>query len=580
MQDDIEQFLFLRDYLLEYPDYATAKKEFKWPSIKKFNWAIDYFDLIAKNNQAYALIFAEEHGFEQKVTFYQMSRRSNQVANFLVEIGMKKGDRAMLMMDNSVELYEIVLGIMKVGGAIIPAATMLPPDDITDRINRGNIKFLFINNQYLSRAMKAREAINLLTRIINVEDVYKGESKEIISAMPNAINYNDVNKFKDTYTPSQETLISDELFLFFTSGTTAKPKLVIHTHQYPIGHLTTMYWIGCKKGDIHYNISAPGWAKHAWSSLYAPWNAQSTIFSYQYKQFNAPKVLSMIERYKITTLCAPLSVWKLFLIEDLSKYKFVLRETVSAGEPLNPEIIKRVKEKLGLTLREGYGQTESTAMIANFKGEEIKEGSFGKVAPGYNLKLVDEFLHEVKPGEDGQLAVSISPVKPLGLMYGLDDQQKNKEIFRNDYYLTGDVAFVDETGYFYFIGRIDDVFKSLDYRISPFEIESELIVHPAILEVSIVPTVDERDRIVPKAFIVLKPNFTPSKELAYDIFNFIREHMAPYKRPRVIEFMKAFPKTISAKIIRKDLKAYDRNLREKGIKGEFEYKESEVLSSK
>ncbi|MGC8756304.1 MAG: acyl-CoA synthetase [bacterium] len=580
MRDEVKQFISLRDFLLGDPDYNTAKKTFNWPSITKFNWAIDYFDSIAKDNHEYALIFAEEHGFEKKVTFEQMRRRSNQAANFFKELGMKKGDRAMLMMDNSIELYEIILGIMKAGGAIIPAATMLPPEDIADRINRGNIKFLFINEQYMERAIKAKDALSLLTNIINVEDVYKGESREPVPAMPGTISYREASKYKEEYTPSHETLTSDELFLFFTSGTTAKPKLVIHTHQYPIGHLTTMYWIGCKKGDTHYNISAPGWAKHAWSSLYAPWNAQSTIFTYQYKQFNAANVLSMIEKYKITTLCAPLSVWKLFLIEDLNKYRFVLREAVSAGEPLNPEIIKKVKEKLGLTLREGYGQTESTAMIANFRGEKIKEGSFGKVAPGYDLTLVDDALKEVRPGEDGQLAVLTRPVKPSGLMLGLDDPQKNKEIFRNGYYLTGDVAFRDEAGYFYFVGRIDDVFKSLDYRISPFEIESELIVHPAILEVSVVPTVDERDRIVPKAFIVLKPNFSPSKELAYDIFSFIKEHMAPYKRPRVIEFMKTFPKTISAKIIRKDLKAYDRGLREKGIKGEFEYKESEVLKGK
>jgi acetyl-CoA synthetase len=451
----------------------------------------------------------------------------------------------------------------------------LPPEDIADRIKSANIKFLFVNSEYVDKVMKAKEALFDLVARVNVGDPLNAILGEEEEKVPLWINYNEVDKYKDEYVPTFITYSTDEAYSFFTSGTTARPKLVMHSHHYPVGHLTTTYWIGCKKGDVHYNISAPGWAKHAWSSFYAPWNAQSTIFTYRYKQFNAKKVLSVIEKYKVTTLCAPLSVWKLFLIEDLSQYNFSLTQLVSAGEPLNPEIIKKVKEKLNLDLREGYGQTESTAMIGNFIGEPIKEGSMGKVAPGYELLPLNELLDPVQPRHDGQLAVKIYPIKPLGLLSALGDHERNAMIFKGGYYLTGDIASVDEDGYFYFVGRADDVFKSLDYRISPFEVESEIMVHHAVLEVGVIPTVDEKDRIVPKAFIVLKPDYIASKEMALDIFRFIRDHMAPYKRPRVIEFMSAFPKTISAKVMRKDLKAYDQELRKKGARGEFEFREAD-----
>lgn len=575
MKQELEDFLALRNFIASGPDYETCKREFKWPHLVKFNWALDYFDYIANGNNNLALICADESGFERRVTFDEMRRRSNQVANFLKDLGLQKGDRVMVMMENSVYLYEILLGLMKAGGVIIPAATMLPTDDVADRIQSANIKILFVDSEYVEKLTKVNEPLfNLIARI-NVGEPLESVLEPESDRVPLWINYKEVDKYKDIYMSSFVTYSTDEMYSFFTSGTTAKPKLVMHSHHYPVGHLTTTYWIGCKEGDIHYNISAPGWAKHAWSSFYAPWNAQSTIFTYRYKQFSAKKVLSVIEKYKITTLCAPLSVWKLFLIEDLSNYHFSIKQLVSAGEPLNPEIIKKVKEKLNLNLREGYGQTESSAMIGNFIGEPSKEGSMGKCAPGYEIVPLDDLLDPVQPGQDGQLAVKIYPTKPLGLLAALGDSQRNAAIFKGGYYLAGDVASIDKDGYFYFIGRTDDVFKSLDYRISPFEVESELMVHPAILEVGVIPTTDEKNRIVPKAFIVLKPDYLASKQMALDIFRFIRDHVAPYKRPRTIEFMDSFPKTISAKVIRKDLKAYNEDLNKKSIRGEQEYKESD-----
>jgi len=349
----------------------------------------------------------------------------------------------------------------------------------------------------------------------------------------------------------------------------------MHPHHYPIGHLTTMYWLDVKPEDIHYNISAPGWAKFAWSSFFAPWNAGATVLTIRYSQFNPKVVLEKIEKYKVTSLCAPLSVWKLFLLEDLSAYSLSLTKLVSAGEPLNPEIVNKVKEYTGLDLKEGYGQTETTGLVATFKGMKIKDGAMGKVAPGYEVKILDSTLDEVPPNQDGQIAVATFPVKPLGLLSGYDDEERNREIFKGGWYLTGDTAYMDEEGYIHFIGRVDDVFKSLDYRISPFEVESEIMEHASILEVGVISTVDDKERIVPKAFIVLKPDFRPTKEMALELFRFIRDHMAPYKRPRSIEFMDAFPKTISAKVMRKDLRAYDQKLKEEGKRGEFEFFEKD-----
>jgi acetyl-CoA synthetase len=579
MKRETEEFLKLRDSILTYPDYETCRKEFIWPHLTKFNWALDYFDFIALNNEEKALLFVDDEGSEISVSYDSLRKRSNQVANFLKEIGLQKRDRVMVVMENSVFLFEILLGIMKAGGVIIPAATMLPPEDIAERIETANTKFIFIDSDIVKKLSGIENVVNnYLSAIVNVGNHTGSILNQCKGKSPNCLNYTEVDSFKEDYSPSFITYSTDEMYSFFTSGTTAKPKLVSHNHNYPVGHLTTLYWVGCKNKDIHYNISAPGWAKHAWSSIFVPWNAQATAFIYRYKgRFKAKDILSKIEKYKVTTLCAPLSVWKLFLIEDLKIYKFSLREIVSAGEPLNPEIIKKIKESINLNLREGYGQTESTIMIGNFKGEQTKKGSMGKVAPGYDLSILSNHLDIKNYGEDGQIGVNIYPVKPLGILSAYNDIDKNESVFKGGYYLSGDTAYMDKDGYFYFVGRTDDVFKSLDYRISPFEVESEIMEHHAILEVGVVPTTDEREIIVPKAFIVLKPDYIPSREMAIEIFRFIRKHMAPYKRPRVIEFLDSFPKTVSAKIIRKDLKEYDQNVRKKKIRAEHEYREKDFL---
>ncbi len=573
---DVQKFFDLRDFVLNVKSYDEAVKNFKWPRISKFNWATDYFDVIAEGNDKPALIYADSDGHEIVVSYDEMRRRSNQVANLLSDMGLQKGDRVLIMMEASVEYFELFLGIMKLGGAIIPASTLLSPSDIADRIERGEVKFVIVHNKFREKVDQAGDILKKLKGLVCVRQIAKECSCEERENIPCWTDFEERKNFEESYEPGFITFTTDNMFLFFTSGTTSQPKLVIHNYQYPIGHLTTMYWLDLKPDDIHYNISSPGWAKFAWSSFFAPWNAGATAIIYNYQAFDPDKTLELIEKYKVTSLCAPLSVWKLFLVRDLKKYHFNLKKIVSAGEPLNPEITKKVKEFTGLQLREGYGQTETTALVFTPKGmENVPEGAMGKTSPGYEVKILDDKLDEVEPGKDGQIAVATYPVKPMGLLLGYDDPQKNKEIFKGAWYLTGDTAFMDEQGFIHFVGRVDDVFKSLDYRISPFEVESEIMEHHAVLEVGVVPTIDDKDRIVPKAFIVLKPDFFPNKQMALEIFRFIRDNMAPYKRPRSIEFMEEFPKTISAKVMRKDLKAYDKELKESGKRGEYEFFEKD-----
>jgi len=573
---ETKKFIALRNLLMNVPSYEEALKNFKWPRMSKFNWAIDYFDNMARKNSKPAVIYTDTENNERIISFEEMRKRSNQVANFLRAHAFKKGDRVLIMMDTSIEIYEIFLGVMKMGGTIIPASTLLSPNDISDRIQRGNIKYVIAHHRFIEKIDQSGEALTQLKAMINVPHIMVPRNEETYKET-GWVKYEEVNNYKTEYKADFITFTTDILFMFFTSGTTSQPKLVIHPYHYPVGHLTTMYWLDLKPEDIHYNISSPGWAKFAWSSFIAPWNAGSTIFTFHYPAFDPEKTLINIEKFNITSLCAPLSVWKLFVLKNFEKYNFKLNKIVSAGEPLNPEITKKVEEITGLKLREGYGQTETTALIFTPKGMKVPEGSMGKTSPGYEIKIVNNKLDEVAPGEDGQIAVATYPYRPLGLLKGYDDDEKNMEIFKGSWYLTGDTAYRDENGYIYFIGRADDVFKSLDYRISPFEVESEIMEHPYILEVGVIPSIDHKDRIVPKAFIVLKPDIEKEKITALELFKFIRKRMSPYKRPRSIEFMDAFPKTISSKVMRKDLRKYDEELKNMNTRGKYEYFELDFI---
>ena len=526
-----------RDLLITHrEDYAAAYAAFRWPVLDQFNWALDYFDPHALENHRTALWLVDEHGAETRLSFAEMSARSSRVANFLRACGVARGDRVLVMLPNVVPLWEITLAVMKLGAVVSPATTLLAHTDLEDRIGRGGMRHVITDP---AGTEKFATVGGGYTRIVVGRDV------------AGWIPYSGADAASQEFRPDGATRASDPFLLYFTSGTTAKPKMVLHTHQsYPVGHLSTMYWIGLRPDDIHFNISSPGWAKHAWSSFFAPWNAGATIFVENQPRFDARHTLEALVRWGVTTLCAPPTVWRLLILEDLKAYPVRLRELVSAGEPLNPEVIEQVRSAWGLVIRDGYGQTETTCQVGNSPGQPVKVGSMGKPMPGYRIALVDPYGHE---GDEGEVNIRLCPA-PTGLMAGyLDSPERSAELLGGAMYRTFDVARQDADGYLWYVGRADDVFKSSDYRISPFELESALIEHEAVAEAAVVPSPDAIRLSVPKAYLALRPGVAPSRETALAIFRFLRERLAPYKRIRRIEFAD-LPKTVSGKIRRVELR--------------------------
>jgi acetyl-CoA synthetase len=536
MPSSAAAFRQARDLLLRHrEDYERAYAEFRWPELDEFNWALDWFDAIGSD--APALWVVEESGADQKLSFAELSGRSSQVANHLRELGVGRGDRVIVMLGNQVELWETLLAAMKLGAVVIPATTLLGPGDLVDRVERGAARHVVAG---AADAAKFDAVPGDYTRVA-VGGAGEGWHR-----------YEDAYEQSASFRPDGPTHATDPLLLYFTSGTTAKPKLVEHTHaSYPAGHLSTMYWIGLQPGDVHLNISSPGWAKHAWSNVFAPWNAEATVLISNYTRFDASALLDQVVRCGATTFCAPPTVWRMLIQADLAAWRVPLREAVGAGEPLNPEVIGRVRRAWGITVRDGYGQTETTAQIGNTPGSPVKDGSMGRPLPGYRIALLDPDGNE---GDEGEIALPLAG-RPLGLMSAYrDDDALNADAMRGGYYRTGDVASRDAEGYITYVGRSDDVFKASDYRISPFELESVLIEHEAVAEAAVVPAPDSLRLAVPKAYVALAPGWEPTRETALEILRYAREHLAPYKRVRRLEFAE-LPKTISGKIRRVELRA-------------------------
>jgi acetyl-CoA synthetase len=539
-----ETFRSARDLLLRLrDDYDTAYREFAWPQLDEFNWALDWFDVIAAEHpDRVALRIVADDGGDVAVTYAEMATRSGQVANWLRGLGVSRGDRVLLMLGNVVPLWEVILAAMKLGAVIIPASTLLQPADLADRLPRGRVRHVVTDT---AQTAKFSDIPGDWTPIA----IGPGE--------PDGWHaYAGSFAAPGTFTPEGVTRASDALLLYFTSGTTAQPKLAGHTQvSYPVGHLSTMYWAGIQPGDVHLNLSSPGWAKHAWSNLFAPWNAGATILVLNQARFSAPGLLRALGDGQVTTFCAPPTVWRMLLQADLATAdSTALRECAGAGEPLNPEVIEQVRTAWGITVRDGFGQTETTAQIGNTPGQPVRLGSMGRPLPGYEVTLVDPVTGE--PGRDGEICLDLSR-RPLGLMTGyLDDEALNAEAMRGGYYHTGDVATTDDDSYITYVGRTDDVFKASDYRISPFELESVLIEHEAVAEAAVVPSPDPLRLAVPKAYVLLAAGREPSGELAQSIMAFCRERVAPYKRIRRIEFAD-LPKTISGKIRRVELRGQE-----------------------
>jgi acetyl-CoA synthetase len=539
--DQAAAYRAARDFLLaRQDDYDTAYRDFQWPDLTEFNWALDWFDVIARDPETAlrpALWIVEEDGAETRLTFAELSARSNQVANWLRGHGVRRGDRVIVMLGNQVELWETILAAMKLGAVIIPASTLLGPADLRDRVDRGNARHVVVRS---ADTPKFADVAGDYTRIA------VGEPAE------GWLSFADSASGERAFTPDGPTAADDTLLLYFTSGTTAKPKLVRHTHvSYPVGHLSTMYWIGLRPGDVHLNISSPGWAKHAWSNVFAPWIAEATVFIYNYTRFDAIALMDQMHRCGVTSFCAPPTVWRMLIQADLSHLSTPPAKVVGAGEPLNPEVIERVREGWGVTIRDGFGQTETSVLVANTPGQRVKPGSMGRALPGFRVALVDPITGE--PGDEGEICLDLA-ARPVGLMTGYaDDPDRTAEATRAGYYHTGDVASRDEDGYITYVGRSDDVFKASDYRISPFELESVLIEHEAVAEAAVVPSPDPIRLAVPKAYVVLAAGHRPDADTALAILRFARENLAPYKRIRRLEFTE-LPKTISGKIRRVELR--------------------------
>ncbi len=542
-----------RDQLLSLQgDPDRARAEFRYPDVgDRFNWAVDWFDAFARGNHGPGLVVVEEDGTDQTLTFDQIAHRSDQVAAFLAGLGVGRGDSVIVMLGNQIELWDTMLGIIKLGAVLMPTTTAAGPADLRDRIERGAARVVIANPADTGK----------------FDDVPGDYLRVSVGEADGWTDLRTAYTLEAGPTEHPGTGPDDRLLLYFTSGTTSRPKLVEHTQaSYPVGHLSTMAWLGVRPGDVHLNISSPGWAKHAWSCFFAPWIAEATVMVYNYARFDAAALLKVLRAYRVTTFCAPPTVWRMLINADLSGGPGALREVIGAGEPLNPEVISQVQRHWGLTLRDGYGQTETTAQIGNMPGDRVKPGSMGKPLPGMPSVLVSVETGQVVEGPgEGELCLDLS-AHPVALMTGYQgDEERNAEAMAGGFYHTGDVAERDANGMITYVGRTDDVFKASDYKISPFELESVLIEHPAVAEAAVVPTPDEVRLAVPKAYVALAPGHEPTRETAYAILKHAREHLAPWQRVRRLEFYE-LPKTISGKIRRVELRAREEELAAEAVR--------------
>ncbi|MWB97901.1 AMP-binding protein [Agromyces seonyuensis] len=532
-----------RDFLVDHgTDYDAAVAGFAWPELEEFNFALDWFDVVAgEHPDRAAVTIVGDDLVARSWTYGELARRSDQVANHLRSLGLGRGSNVIVMLNNRIELWEAMLGLMKIGAVSIPTSTLLSADDVAYRVEAGGAAAVIALSSLADRLTGVPVGV---LRIAVGEDAAAG-----------ALPFDASLEASDSFEPDGPTPAGDTSLLYFTSGTTSRPKLVAHTHvSYPVGHLSTMWWLGVKPGDVHLNISSPGWGKHAWSNFYAPFLAQATVFVYDYVRFDASTLMRVMDEHGVSTFCAPPTVWRMLIQADLAQLAHPPRELVGAGEPLNPEVIVRVRDAWGPTIRDGYGQTEMTCAIGNSPGQLVKDGSMGRPLPGYPVVLVDPQTGAVSETE-GEICLDLSqPI--LGLMAGYEgDPAKTADARRDGFWHTGDIAARDTDGYLTYVGRADDVFKASDYKISPFELESVLLEHPLVAEAAVVPSPDPLRLAVPKAYVCAPAGAAlDESEAARSIFAHANARLSAHLRVRILEFVDELPKTISGKIRRVELR--------------------------
>ncbi|WP_371617043.1 AMP-binding protein [Streptomyces sp. NBC_00454] len=530
-----------RDVLLTYrTDLEGARREFRWPDLDHFNWALDWFDVLAEETDAPALLLAGEDG-DLPVGYRELSRRSSQVACWLREVGVRRGDRLLLALSGGLPLYETLLAGIKLGAVIVPTYATATPDDLADRIERAGVRHVVTESALTERFEKVGGE---WTRIC--------VGPEVSGWIP----YDDSYLVGEEFTPDGPTRAGDPLFIYFTSGTTSRPKMVLHTHaSYPVGHLSGMYWNGVQPGDLHLNISAPGWAKHSWSSFFVPFNAGATVLVQGAGQSDPAAVLDLLRTRPVTSFCAPPTVWRALLAHGLGPKPPRLREATCAGEPLETSLIARIREAWGVWLRDGYGQTETTAQLGHPPGVQPQPGVMGRPMPGYEIAVLDPgSARPVAPGSTGELCVRLAP-GPLGVMDGyLDDPDRTVKAFADGHYHTGDLVQLGMDGSLRYAGRDDDMFKSFDHRISPLELERVLHGHPAVAQVAVVPVPDPVGLWIPKAFIVPTGAAATGDGFPDELFDLVRRELPPEKWVRALEFAPRLPVTVSGKIRRAELR--------------------------
>jgi acetyl-CoA synthetase/medium-chain acyl-CoA synthetase len=534
-------------------DYEQTCREFSWEVPQHYNFAFDVVDRWGEDAEKLAMLWLDERGNERRLTFRDFTIRSNQVGNALRSMGIRAGDRILIMLPRLPEWWEAVLAIMKIGAISMPGTMLLTPKDVAYRIQSAEAAAVITDAEGAQKVEQvADECPTLRLRVL------LGDERE------GWVNYTRAVASAMTSLRREPTRSEAPMMIYFTSGTVGYPKMVLHTHvSYPIGHIVTgKYWLDLKPTDLHWNLSDTGWAKAAYSNLFGPWIMGAAMFTFDGRgRFDAQQTLELLERYPISTFCAPPTAYRLLVLENLSRYRPpALRHCIGAGEPLNPEVIEAWQRGTGQTIRDGYGQTETVILVANFPPLRVKPGSMGKPSPGFTISVLDDDGREVPAGTEGDIAVKLTPTRPVGMF---SEYWRNPEAtancIRGEWYITGDRAIRDEDGYFWFVGRADDVIISAGYRIGPFEVESALVEHPAVAESAVVASPDQIRGDIVKAFVILVPGHQPSEQLVQDLQEHVKRVTAPYKYPREIEFATELPKTISGKIRRVELRQRERD---------------------
>ncbi|GHO83981.1 AMP-binding protein [Dictyobacter formicarum] len=545
-------------------DYEAECRNFSLDVPEYFNFSTDVIGKWAQNPTKLAMFWVGKNMQERLISFAQFAELSSRAANVFAGLNIQKGDCVMVMLPRLPEWWETVLGLIKLGAIVIPCTTLLTPTDIQYRTEVADVQGIITDREGAQKFDQVRDSCMTVKHTILVDEK---DEKPGVPLKSEWTDYHTIISQAEPEYRGPKTRSDDPCMVYFTSGTVGYPKMVLHTHaSYPIGHtITGKYWLDLGEDDLHWNVGDPGWAKAAWSNLFGPWVMGAAMFIQDARgKFNANETLDMLHTYPISTLCAPPTVYRMLVLDEPIAYlkthaPKALRHCVGAGEPLNPEVIRMWEQNTGLTIRDGYGQTETVLLCANFPSLAVKPGSMGKPSPGFDVSVIDHEGQELPSNQEGDIAVRIKPERPKWMFQEYwHNPEATAASIRGDWYITGDRAYKDEDGYLWFVGRADDVIISAGYRIGPFEVESALKEHPAVAESAVIASPDAMRGEIVKAYVILAPGYQPTPALATELQEHVKRVTAPYKYPREIEFVDTLPKTISGKIRRIELREMER----------------------